>query len=244
MRVTIFTEYNEGMDWPKAKESYPEGMNECLRSFISKEHEVKFIVHTANDDGSELTEDVLKNTDVLVWWGHMHHKSVADSVVELAAEYVNRGMGLICLHSSHKSKIFMRLLGTPADLSWREINERERLWIIDPTHPIARGIESQQIEIPHDEMYGEPFSIPTPDELVFIGWFQGGEVMRSGCVFKRSRGKIFFFQPGHETNAVYNIPDIQRVILNAIDYVAPAYPIAPPSKSHNVPVPLEKCEIS
>ena len=242
MKVTIFTEFNTGMEKEEAKLAYPEGMNECIKNFISTENEVRMIVHTADDDGSALTDEILSDTDVLVWWGHAHHSSVADSVVELVASYINRGMGLVALHSSHKSKIFMRMLGTPADLSWREINERERLWIIDPTHPIARGINSQYIEIPHDEMYGEPFSIPTPDELVFIGWFQGGEVMRSGCVFKRARGRIFFFQPGHETNAVYNIPEIQRVILNAIDYVKPQCPIAPPFKSVKVPVPLEKVE--
>ena len=239
MKVTIFTELNKSMEKEEAKISYPEGMNKCLFDFISKENEVRMIVHGADDDGSELTDEILADTDVLVWWGHHYHNTVSDKVVEMAADYVNRGMGLIALHSSHKSKIFMRLLGTPADLSWREVNERERLWIVDPAHPIASGIDTQYIEIPHDEMYGEPFSIPTPDELVFIGWFQGGEVMRSGCVFKRARGKIFFFQPGHETNAVYNIPSIQRVILNAIDYVKPTGPIAPPFKSVNVSA-LEK----
>ena len=239
MKVTVFTELNKSMEKEEAKLSYPEGMNACLYNFISKEHEVKMIVHSENDDGSELTEEILAETDVLIWWGHHFHNTVSDKVVEIVASYINRGMGLIALHSSHKSKIFMRMLGTPADLSWREVNERERLWIVDPSHPIANGINSQYIEIPHDEMYGEPFSIPTPDELVFIGWFQGGEVMRSGCVFKRARGKIFFFQPGHETNAVYNIPEIQRVILNAIDYVKPTAPIAPPFKSVNVPA-IEK----
>jgi trehalose utilization protein len=240
MRVTIFTEYNKAMDSPEGKAAYPEGMNRCLYNFISKEHEVTLLIHGADDDGSMLTEEILEKTDVLVWWGHAYHKSVNDSVVSAVCSYVNRGMGLIAMHSSHKSKVFMSLLGTPADLSWREINERERLWAIDPAHPIARGISGQYVEIPHDEMYGEPFSIPTPDELVFIGWFQGGEVMRSGCVFKRARGKIFFFQPGHETNAVYSIPDIQRIILNAIDYVKPTAPIAPPFKSVNVPTPHEK----
>ncbi len=241
MRVTIFTEHNGSFETEEARIAYPEGMNECLKNFISTENEVKMIVHTKEDDGTALTEDILKETDVLVWWGHLCHGSVVDSVVELVASYVNRGMGLVALHSSHKSKIFMRLLGTPADLSWNEINERERLWAVNPRHPIASGIGAQYINIPHDEMYGEPFSIPDPDELVFIGWFESGYVMRSGCVFNRAYGKVFFFQPGHETNAVYNIPEIQRVILNAIEYVAPRAPISEPLKSVNVPA-LEKVD--
>lgn len=240
MKVTIFTELNDSMQSEVGKKAYKNGMNDCLREFISNEHTVRMIVHTKEDDGSALTEEILKDTDVLVWWGHALHNTVADSVVEMAASYVNRGMGLVALHSSHKSRLFMRLLGTSADLSWREANERERLWVVEPSHPIAKGID-RYIEIPSDEMYGEPFSIPTPDELVFIGWFQGGEVMRSGCVFKRSRGKIFFFQPGHETNSVYSIPEIQKVILNAIEYVAPTAPIAEPFRSKNVPA-LEKID--
>ena len=239
MRVTICSENNEAMSWESARAAYPEGMNECLRAFLSSENEVKLIEITKDDDGSALTEEILDGTDVLVWWGHAYHNNIRDEVANSVVAHVNRGMGLICLHSSHKSKVFMRLLGTPADLSWREINERERLWIIDPSHPIAEGIDAQFIEIPHDEMYGEPFSIPDPDELVLIGWFQGGEVMRSGCIFKRARGKVFFFQPGHETNAVYNIPGIQRLLLNAVRYVAPKAPLAPPFKSVKVPVPHE-----
>jgi trehalose utilization protein len=242
MRVTIFTEKIRDKLADKESAAYPEGgMNACLYSFLSKEHEVKMIVQDPTDDVSALTEEILDHTDVLVWWSHIYHGKVAEEVVSRVTDYVNRGMGLIALHSSHKSRVFMRLLGTPADLLWREANERERLWIIDPTHPIARGIEGRYVEIPHEEMYGEPFSIPTPDELVFIGWFQGGEVFRSGCVFNRSRGKIFYFQPGHETNAVYSIPEIQRIILNAVDYVAPRYPLAPVSKSQNSPA-IEKLD--
>ena len=158
----------------------------------------------------------------------MFHGNIKDEIVCRLAEYVQRGMGLVALHSAHKSKILMRLLGTPCDLSWREIGEHERLWIIDPTHPIVAGIDAECIVIPHEEMYGEPFSIPTPDELVMIGWFRGGEVMRAGCVFKRARGKIFFFQPGHETLPTYKIPEIQKIINNAIRYVAPVGGVSGP----------------
>ena len=218
--------------------AYPEGMNECLKNFISEENEVKLFVIGESDDGSAITDEVLSETDVLVWWGHIFHQNISDDVVERITKYVHRGMGLVALHSAHKSKILMRLLGTPCDLSWREIGEHERLWIIDPSHPIVEGIDQECIILPHEEMYGEPFSIPDPDELVFIGWFRGGEVMRSGCVFRRARGKIFFFQPGHETLPTYKHPDIQRIIKNSIRYVAPVGGIgAPLSCKKAVPSP-------
>ncbi len=240
MKITFFTEYNASMDNEAAKVSYPEGMNECLYKLLSESHEVKMIVHSKDDDGSALTEEILKETDVLVWWGHWYHGNISDTVIETAAEYVNRGMGLVALHSAHKSKLFTRLLGTTGDLSWREVGENERLWCVDLSHPIACNMEKPYIDIPHEEMYGEPFFIPTPDELVFIGWFKGGEVFRSGCVWKRGRGKIFYFQPGHETLPTYKIPEIRKIIFNAVDYVKSPTGVHSPSVCVNVTETLEK----
>lgn len=241
MKVTIFTEFNASMESEEAKVSYPEGMNACLYDFISKEHDVKMIVHSKDDDGSELTEEILKNTDVLIWWGHWYHGLVSDDVINMVADYVNRGMGFIALHSAHESKIFQKLVGTSGALSWREMGENERLWIIERNHPIVAGIEDTHIDIEHEEMYGEPFSIPAPDELVLISWFKGGEVMRSGCVFNRGYGKIFFFRPGHETLPTYKHAQVQRIVLNAIEYVKANRPIVEqPIKSVHIPVPLEK----
>ena len=79
------------------------------------------------------------------------------------------------------------------------------------------------IALPHEETYGEPFSIPTPDKLLFIGNYSGGEVFRSGCLYDRGNGKVFYFQPGHETFPTYYIPEIQTVIRNAVRFVAPDY---------------------
>ena len=239
MNITIFTELNSSMKKEEAIKSYPRGMNDCLYSFISEKHNVRMIVQTETDDGSELTDEILSQTDVLIWWGHHYHEKVADKVCASVCEYVNRGMGLVALHSAHKSKVFMRLLGTTGNLSWREIGESERLWAINPSHPIARGLEGNHVYIPHEEMYGEPFSIPTPDELVFVGWFKGGEVLRSGCVFNRGRGKMFYFQPGHETLPTYAMPEIQKIILNAIDYVKNADGVYPKSECVCVSTPLE-----
>lgn len=220
MRVTLFTEYNASMVNDEAKASYPDGMNAALEAFLKTENEVTTIVHSDGDDGSALTEEILKNTDVLIWWGHWYHAGVNNAVVDKVVEYVNRGMGFIALHSAHASKPFTRLVGTTGALSWREMGENERLWVIEPAHPITKGL-GKYVDIPHEEMYGEPFSIPKPDELLFISWFKGGEVMRSGCVFNRGYGKVFYFRPGHETLPTYLNPDIQKIVLNAVKYVAP-----------------------
>jgi trehalose utilization protein len=134
---------------------------------------------------------------------------------------VGDGMGLIVLHSGHFSKIFIKLMGTTCNLKWREIGEKERLWVVSPGHPIARGLP-EYFEIPNAEMYGEHFDIPEPEQLVFISWFAGGDVFRSGCCFQRGRGKIFYFRPGHETYPIYYHPHVLQVISNAIEWAAPS----------------------
>ena len=238
MKITIFS---ETITNPESLQCYPLTMNGTLVDFISKKHDVRLIEQGKdnNSDGSALTEEILKDTDVLIWWGHCFHGLVSDKVVDMVVDYVNRGMGMIALHSAHESKPIQRLLGTTGALSWREMGESERIWVVDRTHPIAKGID-KFIYIDHEEMYGEPFNIPTPDELVFISWFQGGEVMRSGCVFKRGLGKLFYFRPGHETLPTYLNKDVQKVILNAIKYVAPSLPIAKDRIKSVFCEPLEK----
>ena len=166
-----------------------------------------------------LTQEVLDHTDVLIWWGHMAHHEVTDEIVDRVQERVLKGMGLIVLHSGHKSKPFMRMLGTTCNLNWRE-GDRERLWCCNPTHPIAQGIP-MQFELEHEEMYGEFFDIPKPDDIIFIGWFRGGEVFRSACTFHRGYGKIFYFQPGHESYPTFYNENVQKIIKNAVIWATP-----------------------
>jgi trehalose utilization protein len=219
LRVTVWNEgrherYNE-----KVKAVYPDGMHNAIADGL---REYGFDVRTALLDEPEhgLTEAVLNETDVLTWWGHMAHGDVSDAIVERVARRVEDGMGLIVLHSAHHSKIFKRLMGTSADLKWREAGEKERLWVVNPAHYICDGLPDY-FEIPHEEMYGEPFGIPEPDTLVFVSWFQGGEVFRSGCCWFRGRGKVFYFRPGHETYPTYYQAEVRHVIANAARWAAP-----------------------
>jgi trehalose utilization protein len=177
-------------------------------------------VRTATLDEPEhgLTEEVLAGTDVLTWWGHAAHADVADEVVERVHRHVLSGMGLVVLHSGHWSKIFTRLMGTTCTLRWRNEHDRELIWTVDPTHPIAQGVP-HPIVVPADEMYGEYFDVPPPDELIFISSFSGGEVFRSGCTWRRGHGRIFYFKPGDQDYPVYHHPDIRRVIANGVRWV-------------------------
>ncbi len=220
IRVTIWNEYLHEKRDPKVAEVYPNGIHAVIADYLRGQP--SFEVRTATLDEPEhgLTEDVLNGTDVLVWWGHLAHDRVNDLVVDRVYHRVLEGMGLIVLHSGHFSKIFKRLMGTTCNLKWREAGERERLWVVARGHPIADGI-GEYFELEHTEMYGEPFDIPRPDELVFISWFKGGEVFRSGCCFYRGMGKIFYFRPGHETLPIYYDPNVLRVIGNAVRWAAP-----------------------
>ena len=170
---------------------------------------------TLQEPDHGLTQDVLDDTDVLTWWGHIAHEEVDDAVVERVQHAVLGGMGLLVLHSGHYSKIFRRLLGTPCGLRWRNEGERELVWTVAPAHPIAAGVP-HPIVIEAQEMYGEPFAIPAPDELVFISSFAGGEVFRGGCCLTRGTGRIFYFSPGDQDYPVYHHPDVQRVLANAV----------------------------
>lgn len=236
INVTVWNEYRHEKTDEKVREVYPEGIHGQLKNFLQEE----FTVRTATLDEEEhgLTEEVLNDTDVLLWWGHVAHHEVSEEIVNRVHERVLQGMGLIVLHSGHMSKIFIKLMGTSCDLKWREADETCRIWNVNPSHPITDGI-GEYIELEKEEMYGEHFDIPAPDELVFINWYQGGEVFRGGCTYKRGNGKIFYFQPGHETYPSYYHPKVQRVIKNAVKWANPTDSTYPTYGHHQ---PLEKLE--
>ncbi|WP_096155844.1 MULTISPECIES: ThuA domain-containing protein [Bacillus] len=225
LNVTVWNEFRHEQKNPVVRDIYPEGIHGAIANFLKEEHNVKTATLDEADHG--LTDEVLKETDVLIWWGHIAHDEVSDEVVEKVKKRVLEGMGLIVLHSGHFSKIFKTLMGTSCDLKWREADEKERLWVVDPSHPIVEGI-GEKIELEREEMYGEHFDIPAPEQLVFLSWFEGGEVFRSGCTYSRGNGKIFYFRPGHETYPTYHNEEIQKVIKNSVRWAAPtkrSYPV-------------------
>ncbi len=217
LRVTVWGENVHEQVEPEVAARYPDGMHAAIAAGIAEHLGEAAHVRTATLQQPEhgLTEEALARTDVLTWWGHAAHDEVADEVVERVHRHVLEGMGLVVLHSAHWSKIFVRLMGSSCTLRWRSGGDRELVWTVDPTHPIAQGVP-HPIVIDEQEMYGEFFDIPAPDELVFVSSFTGGEVFRSGCTFRRGFGRIFYFSPGDQAYPVYHHPDVRRVIANGV----------------------------
>ncbi|MDL2234516.1 ThuA domain-containing protein [Ruminococcaceae bacterium OttesenSCG-928-L11] len=222
INLTIYNENYHEQTNPEVASVYPQGIHGAVRSIFDGDEDIGVIrVATLADHEEILTKEALDDTDVMIWWGHVRHKDVSDAVVEMVRYRVLHGMGFVALHSAHASKPFMRLLGTETDwLRWREAGEKGRLWNIAPNHPITQGL-SEFFVVPHDETYGEPFGIPTPDEQIFLTWWQGGEVFRSGCTWMRGQGKIFYLQNGHETFPVYFQKEIRLIIKNAVKWACP-----------------------
>jgi len=226
INVTVWNEFGEDQSSPAVTGIYPQGMHVTIAEFLNKDEGISAKTATLAEAEHGLTESVLGNTDVLIWWGHLHHHKVEDHIAARVVENVQRGMGMIFLHSAHMAKPFLRLLGTSGSLCWREANERTRIWTCAPAHPIAEGIPEQFV-LEHEEMYGEPFGIPEPQQTVFLSWFQGGNVFRSGVTFQRENGRIFYFQPGHETHPTYHHELIQRIVTNAVKWANPVIRTAP-----------------
>ena len=221
IRVMIYNEYVHEKKDEAVRAIYPEGIHMALKQHLEDE-ELQINTVTLDDLPDGLSDEVLENTDVLIWWGHMAHQHVPDEVAVRVQQAVLRGMGLVVLHSGHHSKPFKLLMGTSCNLTWRENGDYELVWVCNPAHPIAQGI-GRFIKLDAEETYGEPFGIPEPDELVFIGGYEGGEVFRSGCCYRKENGKVFYFQPGHETVPTYHHPEILKVIRNANKWANPVY---------------------
>lgn len=224
LRVLVWGENVHEQVEEHVRTLYPDGMHATIAAGIRENlgDRARVRATTMQEPEHGLSEEVLADLDVLVWWGHAAHADVDDEVVERVHRHVLSGLGLVVLHSGHWSKIFGKLMGTTCTLRWRSEQDRELVWTVDPTHPITRGVPNP-IVIDQQEMYGESFDIPAPDELIFISSFSGGEVFRSGCTFRRGRGKIFFFSPGDQDYPVYHHADIRRVLANGTEWARPAF---------------------
>lgn len=238
IRVTVWNEYIHERVSKTAGSIYPKGIHGCIADFLGVNEDIQVQTATLRQIQCGLTKEVLDNTDVLIWWGHIAHGLVPRRIAQRVHERVLQGMGFIALHSAHYSKPFTMLMGTTCSLQWRE-GDFERLWVVNPAHPIAKGLDTPYIEIEEEEMYGERFDIPEPDELVFAGWFSGGELFRSGCTWRRGNGKVFYFQCGHETFPIYHMEPIQKIITNAVRWAAPEQ-IYPKAKSPHAKVTPEE----
>lgn len=221
IRVTVWNEFRHEKKKENVKALYPDGLHAKIKEFLDECDDLEVRLAALDDPDQGLPDEVLDNTDVLIWWGHVAHNEVDDALAEKIRDRVYTGkMGFVPLHSAHKSKPFMRIVGTNGNLSWGR-NQKEIVWNLMPTHPVAAGIPDHFL-IEEEELYSEPFFIPQPDALVFCGWYEDGNIFRGGAAFLRGAGKIFYFQPGHETCKSFYNPYVQRIIKNAVHWATPA----------------------
>ena len=214
VRVTVWNEFRQERSDPRVEAVYPDGIHAAIAAGLREHNDLDVRTATLDEPDAGIPDDVLATTDVLTWWGHAAHGEVPDAVVDRVHARVLDGMGLVVLHSGHHSRIFKQLMGTTCDLKWREDGRRERFWVVDPSHPIVAGLP-ETFALPEEEMYGEHFDVPPPDELVLISWFEGGEVFRSGVTWRRGRGRIVYLRPGHETHPTYFDANVRLLIANA-----------------------------
>ena len=238
INTVVWNEFVHEREEEAVRAIYPTGIHATIAAALGTDPAIAVSTATLDQPEHGLPQSRLDGTDVLLWWGHARHGQVSDEIAQRVQQRVAEGMGLIVLHSGHFSKIFKLLMGAPCSLRWREAGERERVWAINPSHPIARGV-GPCIDLPNAEMYGEPFLVPEPLETIFISWYEGGEVFRSGLTYQRGAGRIFYFSPGHETYPIYHNAAVQTVLRNAVHW---AHNPAPAWKDVSVApnVPIEK----
>jgi trehalose utilization protein len=239
IRVTVWNEHRHEKSDAAVAAIYPGGIHGAIAEMLRQQPDMTVRTATLDEPEHGLSVETLESTDVLIWWGHMAHGEVADPVAARVQQRVLQGMGFVVLHSAHLCKPFTRLMGTSCLLRWREVGEKERVWVVEPGHPIADGL-GPWFEIPHEEMYGERFDVPSPEATVFISWFAGGNVFRSGCCYTRGAGRIFYFRPGHETFPTYKQKEVQTVIRNAVRWARPGN--GPVTKLGDAEPPLEKLQ--
>ena len=221
IRVTAWNEFRHERSNEYVKSIYPDGIHGLIKQFLETRDDIEVTLAALDDPENGLPDEVLDNTDVLIWWGHMAHHEVPDALVEKIRHRVyTKGMGLIVLHSGHHSKVFRQVVGTNGNLSWGR-DQKEIVWNLLPSHPIAAGIPDH-FTLETEELYCEPFYVPQPDSLVFGSWFEDGFIFRSGLCYLRGAGKVFYFQPGHESCPSYHNKYVQKIITNAVRWAKPA----------------------
>ena len=133
IRVTIWNEYLHEKEEP-VRHIYPNGIHGCIKEFLETDEELSIQTATFEMPEHGLTEEVLEQTDVLIFWSHMRQEQFSDEVAKRVCDHVRRGMGLIALHSAHFSKIMKGLLGTSMTLRWKH-DQSERVFCTAPSVP-------------------------------------------------------------------------------------------------------------
>jgi trehalose utilization protein len=208
------------------KEVYPKDINGAIAEGLAPLEGWEVVTASLDDPQQGLPDDLLNRADVLIWWVHKRHGEVDDALVEKIAKRVKEdGMGFIALHSAHFAKPNKKLMGTACSWKYYLVDISETKVIVKvPSHPIAQGLSD--FTIGNSERYGDPYAVPPPKALVFegISKLTNGETDKSklGFTWNVGKGKMFYFQGGHETNPIFFDANVRKMMLNAVRWAAPA----------------------
>ena len=100
IRVTVWNENVHEKEIPEVTRLYPQGIHGELAAYLRTLGDIEVRTATLDDPDCGLTDEVLDNTDVMMWWGHCAHDRVPDEIARKVADPVLRGMGLIVMHSA------------------------------------------------------------------------------------------------------------------------------------------------
>lgn len=214
MRILIYNEGRDERNKPEVLTIYPKEIGGALSHIVSQIPNSEIIdILSMYNVKEKLTNNLLESVDLLLYWSHGGNSQFPDELAKLIQDHVLRGMGFVVLHSAIGSKPFKALMGTTCSIHYRH-DDFERMTCCNPLHPIAAGLPLH-IELDKEESYGEYIDVPKPDDIIYLGWFDSGEVCRSVMTWTRGYGKVVFIQPGHETNSSYHNPYIQKLIVNS-----------------------------
>jgi trehalose utilization protein len=214
IRVLLWSEQTE------PRNIYPNGISGALADYLNKQSEFEAKTATLDDPDNGVSESVLGQTDVVIWFGHKKHAQVPDVAVDRIDKHVKeRGMGFIALHSSHYSKALKKLLNAAG--SWSSYvnhGKPEQMWIVLPGHPIAEGVTD--FTIPQTEIYTEPFAVPEPESVVVEGTWESGHRGREVMTWSLGKGRLVYIRAGHEEYPIYFMPQMQKLVANSAKWAA------------------------
>lgn len=206
------------------KNVYPNDINAAIAEGLKplKGWEVQAV--SINDPDQGLPDDLLNSASALIWWGHQRHGDVKDELVaKIKTRVTEEGMGFIATHSAHYSKALKAILGTPCGWSYYTDDGAKLDMVVKaPTHPICKGVKD--FTIPHTERYGDPFQCPTPETVLFDGIYTMKDDKTEHCLqgftWTIGKGRVMYFQPGHEGYPIYFMPEVQQIFRNGVQWVA------------------------
>lgn len=211
------------------KEIYPNDINGAIAEGLKASPLMKdwdVVIAGIDDPDQRISDELLKKTDVLIWWGHKKHGDVKDALVDKIEKRVKEeGMGFIALHSAHFAKPNKRIMGTPCTFAAYVCDNKENVVSVAmPNHPICKGV-AKTFTVANDERYSDPYAVPTPDAvpLTAIQVRNDGtkEEAKMGFCWTVGKARMFYLQMGHETNPIYFDPEIRKVMANAVLWAAP-----------------------